>query len=96
MAVRLIITITAAPGEGVHFAQTFAARCEEAMQEPGCEQFEVFQSLLNPDKLVLLEHWADQAALDEHAKVNAARAPAAGGPRPLATEREDYAYNRTR
>ena len=51
-------------------------------KEPGCEQFEVFQSVLNPDKLALLELWSDHAALDVHAKVNthprAAAARAAG------------------
>ena len=38
------------------------------MQEPGCGQFEVFQSVLDPDRLTLLELWADQAALDVHAE----------------------------
>ena len=36
----------------------------EAMTEPGCEQFEVFQSVANPDRLALLERWTDPAALD--------------------------------
>jgi hypothetical protein len=35
----------------------------EIMKEPGCEQFEVFQSVVNSDKLTLLERWPDQAAL---------------------------------
>ena len=73
MAVRLVVTITAAPGKGSELAQAFKARCTECMQEPGCEQFEVFQSVLNPDKLALLELWKDQAALDVHAKVNETR-----------------------
>ena len=73
MAVRLLVTITAAPGKGSELAQAYRARCEECMKEPGCEQFEVFQSVLNPDKLVLLERWSDQAALDTHAKLNATR-----------------------
>ena len=55
MAVRLVVTITAAPGKGSELAQLMRARCEECMKEPGCEQFEVFQSALNPDKLALLE-----------------------------------------
>ena len=78
MAVRLVVTITAASGKGADLAQAFRARCAEVMQEPGCEQFEVFQSVLNPDKLALLELWKDQAALDAHAKVNTTRADAAG------------------
>ena len=55
MSVRLVVTITAAPGKGSELAQAFRARCNEVMQEPGCEQFEVFQSVLNPDKLAYLQ-----------------------------------------
>ena len=66
------------------------------MKEPGCEQFEIFRSALNPDKLALLELWSDQAALHAHAKRNAARPPLPEGLRLGAGEREDYEYNRTR
>jgi quinol monooxygenase YgiN len=96
MAVRLVVTINAAPGKGSELAQAFRARCAECMQEPGCEQFEVFQSVLNPDRLALLELWKDQAALDVHAKLNATRAPMPEGLRAGGGEREDYQYNRTR
>jgi quinol monooxygenase YgiN len=96
MSVRLVVTITAAPGKGSALAQEYRARCADVMREPGCEQFEVFQSVLNPDKLTLLELWKDQAALDVHAKVNTTRAPLPEGLRAGAGEREDYAYNRTR
>lgn len=96
MAVRLIVTITAAPGKGADLAQLYRARCAEIAKEPGCEQFEVFQSVLNPDKLTLLERWVDQAALDAHAKLNAARPPLPTELRAGTTEREDYVYNRTR
>ena len=48
MAVRLVVTITAAPGKGSDLAQALRTRCTEVMQEPGCEQFEVFQSVLAP------------------------------------------------
>jgi len=96
MQVRLVVTINAAPGKGAELAQAFKKRCAECMQEPGCEQFEVFQSVLDPDKLALLELWQDQAALDAHAKLNATRPPMPEGLRAGAGEREDYQYNRTR
>src|ERR1700747_1456166 len=73
MAGRLIVTIPAAPGEGSELAQAYKGRCEECMKEPGCEQFEVFQSALNPDSLALMERWSDQAALDTHARLQATR-----------------------
>ena len=96
MAVRLVVTINAAPGKGSELAQAYRQRCNEAMQEPGCEQFEVFQSVLNPDKLALLELWSDQAALDTHAQVNTTRPPLRPELRLGNGEREDYEYNRTR
>ena len=46
--------------------------------------------------ILLLERWKDQAALDDHAKVNATRAPLDPTLRSGASEREDYEYNRTR
>jgi quinol monooxygenase YgiN len=96
MAVRLVVTINAAPGKGAELAQAFRARCAEVMPEPGCEQFEVFQSVLNPDKLALLELWTDQAALDVHAKVNTTRAPMPPGLRGEGGFREDYEYKPVR
>jgi quinol monooxygenase YgiN len=95
MSVRLVVTINAVPGKGAELAQVFRARCTDVMQEPGCEQFEVFQSVLNPDKLTLLELWKDQAALDVHAKVNTTRAPLPQGLRATGGSREDYEYRRT-
>ena len=96
MAIRLVVTITAAPGKGSELAQAYQARCAEVMKEPGCEQFEVFQSAVNPDRLVLLERWADQAALDAHAQLNRTRPALRPGLRVGSGEREDYEYNRTR
>ena len=96
MAVRLIVSITAAPGKGAELLQLYRARCVDIVKEPGCEQFEIFQSGVNPDKLVILERWQDQAALDVHSKVNATRPPLPAELRVGVTEREDYVYNRTR
>ena len=96
MAIRLVVTITAAPGKGAELAQAYKGRCAEVMKEPGCEQFEVFTSALNPDRLALLERWADQAALDAHAKLNQTRPPLRPELRAGAGEREDYSYNRVR
>ena len=62
MAVRLVVTFQAAPGKGAELAQAMKARCEISRQDAGCEQFEVFQSVSDPDNLVLLELWKDQAA----------------------------------
>ena len=96
MAIRLIVTINAAPGKGSELAQGYRSRCAEIMNEPGCEQFEVFQSVVNPDKLAILERWIDQTALDVHAKLNSTRSSLLSELRAGRGEREDYQYNRTR
>jgi hypothetical protein len=51
MSVRLVVTVTAAAGKGSELARAYKARYEECMKEPGFEQFEVFQSVLNLDKI---------------------------------------------
>jgi quinol monooxygenase YgiN len=96
MAIRLVVTINAAPGKGAELAQAYKARCAEAMKEPGCEQFEAFQSVANSDTIVLLERWVDQAALDVHAHLNSTRPPLRPELRAGPGQREDYEYNRTR
>ena len=96
MAVRLVVTFHASPGKGEELAQAMRTRCEVSRRDAGCEQFEVFQSASDPDKLVLLELWKDQAALDAHAKLQAQRSPLPEGLRLGPGEREDYTYNRTR
>ena len=35
--------------------------------EQGCLRYEYFAAVEDPDKLFLLENWADEAALDAHA-----------------------------
>jgi quinol monooxygenase YgiN len=99
MAVRLVISMRAKPGKGGELLKVMEERCVEVRKEPGCQQFEIFQSGNDPDTLVLLELWADQAALDVHAGVNASR-PADPRMAELRAEgqpgREDYEYNKTR
>jgi len=95
MAVRLVVTFRAVSGKGAELAQAMNARCEVSRQDAGCEQFEVFQSASDPDRLVLLELWKDQAALDAHARLQAQRPPLPEGLRLGAGEREDYIHFRT-
>ena len=59
MPVRLVITTYATSGKGAELAQALADRCRAVQQEPGCQQFEVFQSALDPDKLALQERAAE-------------------------------------
>jgi quinol monooxygenase YgiN len=99
MPVRLVVSLNAVPGKGAELLEVMEQRCINARKEPGCQQFEVFQSGNDPDKLCLLELWETQEALDVHAQLNASQPPnpamaelRADGP----GQREDYEYNRTR
>jgi quinol monooxygenase YgiN len=96
MKVRLVVSFRALPGKGNELAAVYRERCADVRKEPGCDQFEVFQSASDPDSFTLLELWADQAALDVHAEVNKTRAPLPPGLRAEGGSREDYAYNRVR
>lgn len=40
-------------------------------QEPGCIQFDAYQSNVDPKRFLLHERWESQAALDEHRKAKA-------------------------
>lgn len=66
MAIRHVVTIQVAPGRADDFASAFKAVQAIAKQEAGCEQYELFQSLDEPEKVLLLERWTSQALLDKH------------------------------
>jgi quinol monooxygenase YgiN len=72
MAIRHVVTIQVAPSKAADFASAFKVLQAIAQQE-GCEQYELFQSLDDPDKVVLLERWASQALLDRHMEAERTR-----------------------
>jgi quinol monooxygenase YgiN len=84
MAVRLIVTFTAKAGKGAEMAAAFAPAAAIVHKEKGCEQYEMFQSAANPDKLVLLERWTTVDDLDVHGEAMRAR-----GPSPTAAFRDE-------
>jgi quinol monooxygenase YgiN len=73
MAIRHVVTIQVAPGRAGDFATAFKALQGIAQQEQGCEQYELFRSVDDPDKVVLLERWTNQALLDKHMEAERAR-----------------------
>ena len=66
MAIRHVVTIQVAPGRADDFAGAFKTVQAIAQQEEGCEQYELFRSMDEPEKVVLLERWASQELLDKH------------------------------
>ena len=78
-SVRVILTVTAAPGKAAEVAEAYRRRCAAVMQEPGCEQFEAFQSVADPHRFVVHERWADAHALEVHTQLNRAQTPGVRG-----------------
>ena len=66
MTVRLIVGMEAAVGKREELAAAFASLCPSVRQEPGCQQYELYQSTERADHFVLLERWSDQDALSVH------------------------------
>jgi quinol monooxygenase YgiN len=79
MPVHVIVTLTAMPGKGAEYAASWKGRIELVRQEPGCLRYELFQSLDDPDKLILHETWSDGPALDSHTEVSKSFPPTARG-----------------
>jgi quinol monooxygenase YgiN len=79
MAIRHVVTIPVAPGRAGDLASAFKVLQAIAQQEEGCEQYELFQSLDDPDKVVLLERWASQTLLDKHMEAERTRNASAIG-----------------
>jgi quinol monooxygenase YgiN len=77
MAIRHVVTIQVAPGKAAEFADAMKAVQTIALQEQGCEQYELFRSVDDPHRVVLLERWASQALLDRHMAAERTRNAAA-------------------
>lgn len=94
MTVRLIISSQAMPGKAKELAALCKERCLAVQSEPGCIQYETFQSVIDPERFVMLEHWTDKEALAVH--LQKTRPPVPASLRTDKGQREDYEYNRTR
>ena len=69
MAVRLIVTFQLQPGKAKAYADAFSSVVNETRKEPGCEQYELFTSTSDPDKVVLIERWTNPQLLEKHMEV---------------------------
>lgn len=70
MAIRIFVTMQAQPGKGADLARLRAPRHAVVRKDPGCEQFDLFQNTEDPDQLLLVERWTDEASLDAHYALN--------------------------
>ena len=95
MPVRRVIVMPAVSGKGAELAKALEEQCVKVRQEPGCLQFEAFQSSRDPDSVCLLQLWVDQAAFDVHRALPIASEVVKLRAEDLGTA-EEYEYNRTR
>ena len=66
MAIRHVVTVNVAAGKAADFADAFRTLQASAKQDPGCEQYELFQSTDDPEKMVIMERWASAELLAQH------------------------------
>lgn len=69
MAVRIIVSMTAAPGKRQALMDAFRDLCPSVQEEPGCQQYEFFQSRDDQERFALLELWDDEEALRVHGEL---------------------------
>ena len=73
MAIRLLVPFTALPGKRDELITIFSSLAAEVHQEPGCEEYELYQSTTELNRMVLLEQWTDEDSLAAHAENNRQR-----------------------
>ncbi|MBX7484034.1 carboxymuconolactone decarboxylase family protein [Qipengyuania qiaonensis] len=65
-ALTIIGTLQAKPGLGGELREALEPVVAASRQEPGCINYDLHVDAGNPDRFMLYENWADQAALDRH------------------------------
>ena len=70
VAIRIFVTMQALPGKGAELVRLRAPRHAEVRKDPGCEQFDLFQNTEDPDQVLLVERWTDEASLEAHYALN--------------------------
>ncbi|WP_327150119.1 putative quinol monooxygenase [Nocardia sp. NBC_01329] len=62
----LNVRFTAQPGRGEEMREVLLAMIEPTLAEAGCVGYELFFHPADPTRAVLIEEWADRAALISH------------------------------
>jgi quinol monooxygenase YgiN len=69
--IHLIAHLVPRPGQEQALAEGMAAIVPQVVQEPGCLAYVMHESRDAPGTIVMIETWADQAAIDAHGKAPA-------------------------
>jgi len=69
MSIRLTVQISVKPGTGKDFAAAAKpALARVKAEDKGCEMYDLFRSVDDENRFVIVESWASQADLDAHMK----------------------------
>jgi len=75
--VRLVHNYQVHPGKGDDYKGLWDSEYDTINGQPGCEQWELFQSTTTPENFALLEHWESRGAFHSYWKIQKVR-PVAG------------------
>lgn len=64
--VRVVVVLQADAGKGAEQVAAFEAVAPLVRAEDGCLQYDLHAVVDDPDRFVVLEHWASTEALDAH------------------------------
>jgi quinol monooxygenase YgiN len=64
--VIVAVVLQAKPGSGARLRKLMVQSAQETHCEPGCLTFALNVANNDPDRMALIERWADQQALDAH------------------------------
>jgi len=74
--VRVITHIQTKPGAGEDFMLNWdRKRYDDVVGLPGCDQYEIFQSALDPDRVYVLENWQSRGAFHSGWKILSVQVP---------------------
>lgn len=62
----VVARISVAPGHGAVVEQALREAVAATQQEDGCEHYQLFETRGEPDELVMIERWRDEAAFAAH------------------------------
>jgi (4S)-4-hydroxy-5-phosphonooxypentane-2,3-dione isomerase len=67
--IMIVVEFDVKPQHTSDFVALMKNHAHLSRQEDGCQQFDVIQALDDPNHVLFVEAWRDQAALDVHSKV---------------------------
>lgn len=71
MTIHIVVDIDVVPGQLAHTLAAFDEMVTATLrEEAGCLRFEVYESEAEQNRIVLIETWSDQQAIDLHMKAD--------------------------